>query len=177
MLSSLTCGNGFGHSAAKALRNASTTILRVGPHFRAGVVIVVQNTRGEVLAFERTDSPGSWQLPQGGIDDGESSFEAAARELREETGLTEREVELTEQSDGWTVYELPAGFRKQSAIGQAHRWFRGTICDDAIVPSPDGSEFSRWKWMMPSELVDDVIEFRRDGYRQQLLDATRWRDV
>ena len=58
-----------------------------GPHFRAGVVAVVRRDDGLVMAFERADLPGQWQLPQGGLEAGESPVEAAWRELAEETGL------------------------------------------------------------------------------------------
>ena len=59
------------------------------PHFRAGVVAVVRRSDGQVMAFERADAPGAWQLPQGGIESGETPEQAAWRELREETGPDE----------------------------------------------------------------------------------------
>ena len=81
------------------------------PHFRAGVVTVVQRSDGKVLAFERTDRADQWQLPQGGIENGESPKQAAWRELGEETGLDERHVRFVREHDEWTVYTWPKAMR------------------------------------------------------------------
>ena len=138
------------------------------PHFRAGVVTVVRRSDGRLLAFERSDMRGQWQLPQGGIENGESPEQAAWRELREETGLDNRHVRLVGEHDDWTVYTWPESMRPGDRLGQVHRWFffewRGLDVD----PSPDGSEFSSWRWMMPSELIDQVVDFRREPYRRVL---------
>ena len=138
-------------------------------HFRANVVAIVTNSKGRVLAFERTDVPGSWQLPQGGVDAGETPEEAAWRELGEETGLTKKDVELVDEFPDWTAYELPAGPRKNGRVGQAQRWFTFRVKDDAVEPKPDGIEFQDWKWVRRDRLVDEVVEFRRRSYRRVLL--------
>ena len=138
------------------------------PHFRAGVVIVVRRSDGQVLAFERADLTGEWQLPQGGIESGETPEQAAWRELREETGLTEDDVELVDQHTDWTVYEWPADMRSSQRIGQVHRWFFFEAHDDDLVPQPDGREFSGWQWITIDELIGRVVEFRKRPYRQVL---------
>lgn len=138
------------------------------PHFRAGVVAVVRRSDGHVLAFERADAPGAWQLPQGGIESGETPLQAVWRELGEETGLTGQDVELVDQPPAWTIYEWPDGIRSSERIGQAHRWFFFAPTGDAITPRPDGSEFTAWRWMSPSELIECVVEFRRGPYAQIL---------
>lgn len=136
------------------------------PHFRAGVVTVVRRGDGMVLAFERRDVSGEWQLPQGGLEHGESHRAAAWRELAEETGLTDRDVRLVDEYDGYTVYAWPAELRHDGRLGQVHRWFFFEPIGETIVPRPDGSEFTDWKWMDPSELVERVVGFRREPYRQ-----------
>lgn len=136
------------------------------PHFRAGVVTVVRRDDGCVMAFERSDLSGEWQLPQGGIESGESAEQAAWRELREETGLSQREVRLVGEHDRWTVYEWPRAMRGSERLGQVHRWFFFEPLDAAVSPTPDGSEFTAWRWMRPDELIERVVEFRKEPYRQ-----------
>lgn len=143
-----------------------------GPHFRAGVIVVVRRSDGDVLAFERADAAGQWQLPQGGIDTGEGPVEAAWRELGEETGLGPDEVRLVGAPERWTVYELPAEFRAGRGagqrLGQAHRWFFFDALHDDIVPVPDGREFVAWRWTDAPALVRETAEFRRPGYTEML---------
>ena len=138
-------------------------------HFRANVVAVVTNDKGRVMAFERSDVPGAWQLPQGGVDAGETPEEAAWRELGEETGLTKRDVELVAEFPDWTAYELPSGPRKNGRIGQVQRWFTFKVKHDDVEPVPDGVEFTAWKWVKREWLVDQVVDFRRRSYRRVLL--------
>lgn len=142
-------------------------------HFRAGVVAVVERSDGAVLAFERADAPGCWQLPQGGMEVGEDPIDTVWRELSEETGLTVAEVTLVAEHPAWVAYEWP---REVSAgrkgIGQVQRWFTFTIDDDATEPRPDGQEFTAWQWVRRDWLVDHVIAFRRPAYRS-VLGASR----
>ena len=139
-------------------------------HFRAGIVAVVERSDGRVCAFERADAPGSWQLPQGGIEVGEEPRDTVWRELKEETGLTAGDVELVDEHDDWVAYawplEVAAGRR---GVGQVQRWFTFRLLDDATEPTPDGSEFVAWQWVERGWLVEHVVAFRREGYRRVLL--------
>lgn len=138
------------------------------PHLRVGVVAAVRRSDGLLLAFERSDLSGEWQLPQGGIERGETCEQAAWRELHEETGLDASQVELVEEYEGWTAYLWPESMRRGDRLGQAHRWFFFEPIVDPLTPSPDGSEFSGWTWMKPTSLIERVVEFRRQPYQQVL---------
>ncbi|MFK7916795.1 MAG: NUDIX domain-containing protein [Ilumatobacter sp.] len=140
-------------------------------HFRANVVAIVTNAAGRVMAFERSDLPGQWQLPQGGIDDDESPLQAGWRELEEETGLSEHDVALVGEFSEWTAYEYPNGARKGGRLGQVQRWFTFQVRDDGVEPEPDGVEFRDWKWVDRSWLVDNAVDFRQPSYRRVLLDS------
>jgi putative (di)nucleoside polyphosphate hydrolase len=140
-----------------------------GHHFRAGVVCVVRRSDGWVLAFERADVRGQWQLPQGGLDRGESAESAAWRELGEETGLGKDDVELVHGHDDWIVTVWPDGVVGTGGrLGQAQRWFEFRALDDDVVPQPDGREFHDWKWVEPSWLIEQVVMFKRSAYARML---------
>ncbi|MGB0113701.1 MAG: NUDIX domain-containing protein [Ilumatobacteraceae bacterium] len=139
-------------------------------NFRAGVVILVTNEAGEAMVFERSDVSGSWQLPQGGIDVGESPVEAAWRELGEETALTSDDVELVGEHPRWMVYEFPEHVRSGGKrLGQAQRWFTFAVRTPDVTPTPDGVEFVDWKWVDRDWIVEHVVDFRRTVYRDVLL--------
>ena len=135
-------------------------------NFRAGVVAVVTNSRGQLLAFERNDVPGAWQLPQGGIDVGETPRQSAWRELEEETGLGADQVDLVGEHPDWVVYEFPETIRNAGKrLGQAQRWYLFRVRCDDVTPTPDGVEFVAWKWVVPTWLLDHVVDFRLEAYR------------
>jgi len=144
-------------------------------HFRAGVVAVVRNPDGtRVLAFERVDPPGFWQLPQGGLKAGETPEQGAWRELAEETGLTDAHVALHSEHPEWLAYEWPAEIRREQQgphhrIGQTQRWFVFTARRADIEPTPDGVEFGAWQWVTPEWLVAQVPQWRRGPYERVLL--------
>jgi putative (di)nucleoside polyphosphate hydrolase len=138
-------------------------------HFRAGVVIVVRRDDGQVLAFERVDQSDQWQLPQGGIQSGESPVDAAWRELEEETGLGPASVELIGEHPSWVAYEWPAEVvAGGNRLGQVQRWYFFRFHDDAIEPAPDGREFRAWRWVEPEWLIEQVVAFRRPAYEAVL---------
>ena len=143
-------------------------------HFRAGVVIVVRShDLTHVLAFERADAAGSWQLPQGGLKAGEAPIEGAWRELLEETGLGEVDVVARAEFPEWLAYEWPdelKGLKGGLAhrIGQVQRWFLFDALSPDTVPTPDGGEFVAWQWVEPQWLVNHVVEWRRGPYERVL---------
>jgi putative (di)nucleoside polyphosphate hydrolase len=136
--------------------------------FRAGVGAVIINNSGKVLAFERRDFPGSWQLPQGGLDRNEPPREAVNREIQEETGLESNDLQLISECSRLLAYELPPEARsKKIGRGQVHYWFlfRFTGQDEAITLG-DKKEFSAWKWLSMDNLVKKVILFKQPVYRE-----------
>jgi len=127
----------------------------------------------QIMAFERGDSPGSWQLPQGGLEAGEEPLDGAWRELAEETGLGPDEVVVRAEFPDWIPCEWPAEVKAESGRdgkrrGQVHKWFLFDALSSDIVPRPDGREFVAWKWVTPQWLVDSVLEWRRDAYQRVL---------
>lgn len=124
----------------------------------------------EVLAFQRADTPDTWQLPQGGMKAGEEPLEAAWRELLEETGLGGVEVEFVGEHPEWLVYQWPQEVQRAKGgihhrIGQAQRWFTFHARSGDILPTPDGSEFVAWKWVTAEWLIDHVPAWRRPPYQ------------
>ena len=145
-----------------------------GQHFRAGVVIVVRHPDlRRVLAFERADLPGNWQLPQGGLESGEEPIAAAWREMEEETGLTAAEVIVRAEYPDWIAYEWPEPVirergREGRRRGQVQKWILFDAVNADIAPSPNGSEFVAWQWVDPQWLVAHVVEWRRSAYERVL---------
>ena len=135
-------------------------------YFRAGVAIIVTDGTGRVLALRRADrSEAAWQLPQGGLKEGEEAEQGMWRELEEETALTRKTCELVATSDRWHAYELPKSYRsKKVGLGQVQRWFVCRLVGDESSIEPDGREFSEWKWTTAEALLAEVVEFRRPAY-------------
>ena len=143
-------------------------------HFRAGVVIVVRHPDlAKVMAFERSDAAGSWQLPQGGLHAGEEPIEGAWRELFEETGLGPDAVVARAEYPERLAYEWPAEVKREAGregrrIGQVQKWFLFDALSADVVPTPDGSEFVAWQWVTPRWLIEHVLEWRRGPYERVL---------
>ncbi|SDD68966.1 RNA pyrophosphohydrolase [Ruegeria marina] len=143
--------------------------------YRPCVGLVLMNARGHVFVGQRMDqNTDAWQMPQGGVDVGEDPFEAALRELWEETGVTADLVELVAETEGWLPYDLPQDLVpriwKGRYRGQEQKWylFRFLGRDDQIDIATDHPEFSRWKWQSPDRLVVEIVPFKREVYRQVL---------
>ena len=75
---------------------------------------------------------------------------------------------MVEEFEYWTAYVWPSEFQRRSRLGQAHRWFFFEPRHLDIAPTPDGHEFGAWTWMSASQLIDQVVEFRKAPYRQVL---------
>ncbi|WP_422026748.1 RNA pyrophosphohydrolase [Pyruvatibacter mobilis] len=146
--------------------------------YRPCVGIMLLNKDGKVWIGRRAmdrvvqqDEPGSWQMPQGGIDAGEDPLPAALRELEEETGISQ--VDVIGESDGWFSYDLPTHLLgkalKGKYCGQKQKWFamRYLGSDDEIdLSQAEDDEFDAWRWEDAQVLPDLIIEFKRPVYEQ-----------
>ncbi len=138
--------------------------------YRRGVGIVLLNARGQVFVAERIDTPGAWQMPQGGIDKGETPRQAAVRELHEEIGTDKaRIIGVTRK---WLRYDLPEELQatvwKGKYRGQEQKWFlmMFTGKDTDIDLETDHPEFQAWKWMAFSQLPRVAVGFKRAIYKE-----------
>ena len=136
---------------------------------RNGVGIVVLNKENKVFVAKRIDNPGNfWQMPQGGIDDGEDFLTAAYRELYEETSI--KNVELIKELNGTLTYELPKHLLgiiwKGKYKGQKQKWFlmRYLGKDEEINIKTKKPEFLEWKWIEIEALTDVVVDFKLQVY-------------
>ena len=146
--------------------------------YRACVGIMLLNRDGRVWIGRRAqdpsiqeDEPGNWQMPQGGIDEGEDARLAALRELEEETGISD--VEVLEETAGWLTYDLPPHLvgvaLKGKYRGQKQKWFAmrylGTDADIDLDAAAD-NEFDAWRWEDAEALPGLIVDFKRPVYER-----------
>lgn len=141
--------------------------------YRPCVGIMLINPVGLIFAGRRIDSTAdAWQMPQGGIDDGEKPRVAALRELWEETGVTADLVDLVQKASGWVTYDLPPDLLGRvwggKYRGQRQKWFlfRFLGADDQINIATDHPEFAEWRWIGADALLAAIVPFKREVYTQ-----------
>lgn len=144
----------------------------------AGVVLI--NDQGLIFAGQRIDNGGAqspaWQMPQGGIDEGEKPRDAALRELWEETGVPADLVEVVAKTEDWVTYDLPpellGNVWKGKYRGQKQKWFlmRFKGSDDQIQIATEHPEFSAWKWIAPEEMIASIVPFKRAVYESVIAE-------
>jgi putative (di)nucleoside polyphosphate hydrolase len=138
--------------------------------YRPAVGIMLLNSRGEVFVARRRDMPNmpAWQMPQGGIDPGETPHQAALRELEEEIGTAK--ADIIGESRDWLHYDLPTELAGSvwggRYLGQRQKWFvmRFTGRDSDINLATEHPEFDAWRWVAPSRLPELIVPFKRQLY-------------
>ena len=138
---------------------------------RIGVGVVLLNNENKVFVAKRIDNPKNfWQMPQGGVDEGEDLLTAAYRELKEETSISN--VRLIKEIDSTLTYELPDNLLgiiwKGKYKGQKQKWFlmRYLGEDEDINIKTTNPEFLEWKWVELDKITDSVVDFKLHVYRE-----------
>jgi putative (di)nucleoside polyphosphate hydrolase len=136
--------------------------------YRRGVGIILMAQDKRIFVGRRIDTPGAWQMPQGGIDKDETPRDAAMRELHEEVGTNK--AEIIAETRGWLVYELPGDLHLQAwggrYRGQEQKWFAMRFLgqDSDIRLDAHEPEFNAWKWATREEVLRDIVDFKRPLY-------------
>lgn len=142
--------------------------------FRPNVGIILTNQRSEVLWARRIGQE-SWQFPQGGIKKDETPEDAMFRELREEVGLSQNDVEIIACTRGWLRYRLPRKMIRYHShpvcVGQKQKWFLlRMLSPDSVVSmsQSESPEFDGWEWVSYWYPLGQVVSFKREVYRRAM---------
>ena len=140
---------------------------------RIGVVIILLNKKNQVFVGKRKDNPNNkWQMPQGGVDNGEDYISAMRRELMEETSI--KNIEIIKEIKKKYQYELPQNLIgiiwKGKYRGQKQKWFVAKFLgqDTEINLNTKNPEFIEWKWIDPKSLPEVIVDFKRNLYLELL---------
>ncbi len=140
---------------------------------RIGVGAIVLNKKNQVFVGKRKDNPvDKWQMPQGGVNEGEDLTSAMKRELNEETGI--QNIKILNEIDGWFEYELPnyllGKIWRGKFRGQKQKWFIVKFLgnDEEINLEKDKPEFIEWKWLDIENLPNVIVDFKKNVYEKLL---------
>ena len=149
--------------------------------YRPAVGVMLLNREGRVFVAQRLDSTlEAWQMPQGGLDEGEDAETGALRELEEETGITADKVEILQRCPVELTYDLPDDLVGKmwggKWRGQRQIWFlcRFTGRDEDVNIETEEPEFRAWKWADPSDLPAMIVPFKKKLYEDVLRAFEKW---
>jgi len=138
---------------------------------RKGVGIILLNSENKIFVGKRIDNPKKfWQMPQGGINENENFYQAAKRELEEETSV--KSVKLIKELNKWLTYYLPQNLVgkiwKGKYVGQKQKWFVMKFLgeDKEINVKTKNPEFLEWKWIEIDKITDVVVDFKLNIYKE-----------
>ncbi len=141
---------------------------------RNGVGVIIFNKNKKIFVGKRKDNPvDRWQMPQGGVDEGEDYFSAMKRELEEETSIIN--FKILKELEGFFEYELPENLIgiiwKGQFRGQKQKWFIAEYLgeDNEINLNTKNPEFIEWKWISPDELPNVIVDFKKNMYKKLLI--------
>ncbi|MFL2894545.1 MAG: RNA pyrophosphohydrolase [Candidatus Pelagibacter sp.] len=145
---------------------------------RNGVGIIILNSKNKVFVARRIDNPKNyWQMPQGGVENGEDYYKAALRELKEETNI--KSISLVKEIDGFISYNLPNNLLgiiwKGRYKGQKQKWFIMKFVgkDSEININTKKPEFLDWRWADLETITDTVVDFKLKVYEQLILEVKK----
>ena len=145
--------------------------------YRPNVGVLLFNRAGEIWVGRRISDFADlgedrdayrWQMPQGGIDNGENVVDAAFRELKEETGVSS--ARLLTVTPGWMVYDFPRGYRKKNWRGQRQKWAAMLFEGDQTeidLEADDHQEFDDWRWAALEDAPDLIVPFKSEAFMRR----------
>tara|TARA_B100000941_G_scaffold273367_1_gene233584 strand:- start:882 stop:1352 length:471 start_codon:yes stop_codon:yes gene_type:complete len=146
---------------------------------RLGVGAVVLNEKNNVFVGKRIDNPiNKWQMPQGGVDNGENLEQAMRRELEEETSI--KNIKILKEIDKWFEYELPSNLLgkiwKGKFRGQKQKWFiiRFLGNEKEINLKTRNPEFNQWKWIKIEDLPNVIVDFKKEVYKNLTIEIKNY---
>ena len=145
---------------------------------RQGVGVIILNNQNKIFVGKRKDNPvDKWQMPQGGIDQGEDHLTAMKRELYEETSI--KSIEVIKELEGYYEYMLPKNLVgviwKGKFKGQRQKWFVTKFIgnEKEINLNTKNPEFIEWKWIIADELPNVIVNFKKEMYQRILFNIRK----
>ena len=149
--------------------------------YRANVGLALFSAAGHVFVGRRINGRGAfqWQLPQGGVDEGETTAEAALREMDEEIGVAGKLVDVLEETSDWLYYDFPPELLRRMGgpyLGQRQKWFalRFKGSDSDVRLDKHKPEFDAWRWAPLEEIPSLIVPFKRPVYQAVAKTFSKW---